>query len=128
MKKAHSVILNQSGVSLVASVFATRNGIASATKVDEYADGYAVKVTVTDQFGEGDFVVRSVRYDGSRRKLEVLFGVIQASVARSIPAFASVEENDKASFAEGDIIWLTDGDELVTVSDVVTIAAHKKVS
>lgn len=128
MKKAHSVILNQTGVSLVASVFATRDGIASATKVDDNSDGYAVKVTVNDQFGEGDFVVRSVRYDGSRRKLEVLFGAIQASVARSIPAFASIEENDKASFASGDIIWLTDGDELVIPSDAVTIAAHKKVS
>lgn len=126
MNKAHSVILNQTGVNLVASVFATRDGIASATKVDDFTDGYAVKVTANDQLQDGDFVVRSVRA-GSRRKLEVLFGVVQASVVRALPEFASIEENEKESFAEGDIIWLTDGNELVNVT-AVTLAAHKKVS
>lgn len=125
MNKANSVILNQTGVNLVASVFATRDGIASATKVEDFTDGYAVKVNAND-LKDGDFVVRSVRA-GSRRKLEVLAGVVAASVVSALPEFASIEENDKESFAEGDIIWLTDGNELVNVTDTV-IAAHKKVS
>jgi hypothetical protein len=128
MNKAHSVILNQTGVNLVASVFATRDGIASASKVDDYTDGYAVKVTANDQLKDGDFVVRSVRY-GSRRKLVVLFGRVDASVVRSLPEFDSAEEmNARESFAEGDTIWMTDGNELVNVANAVTLAAHKKVS
>jgi hypothetical protein len=128
MKNAHSVILNQSGGNLEASVIASRDGIASATKIDDYVDGYAVKAVVNDNFGADDFVVRSVRY-GSRRKLYVLFGEIPLSVARSLPNFdASEEANQKESFWEGDSIWLTDGAELVSLPNTVTIAAPKRIS
>jgi hypothetical protein len=128
MNKAHSVILNQAGVNLESSVITSSFGIASATKIDDYVGGYAVKTVVGDSFGAEDFVVRSVR-SGSRRKLIVLFGVVQASVARSLPTFdSSCEENQKESFGEGDIIWLTDGNELVSLPNAVTIAAPKRIS
>lgn len=107
---------------VVSTVLANRPGIASMSKIKDYAEGLAGKVSTAADFDpERDFVVNSIRNVDGRRKLVVLAGSISLADAKKVDGFDSIAENDKASFGPDDIIWLTAGDEPVAISDAVEL-------
>lgn len=116
-----SILLSDKHVT--GTVNASREGIASATKIDDYVDGIAFQVTTNPSFGEGDYVVHSIANSDGRRKVVVLHGVVSKEIAMAIPGFASIEENDVESFGVDSIIWMTDGDNPVELDGVCRIAA-----
>ena len=126
-KFTKSVVVSDVDGRLSASLFASREGVASAVKVPDFDSGRAVKVSSSESFGAADWVVRSV-VAGKRRLVEVVFGVVPASVARAIfgfevPGSTSDEAytNTAEIFRAGDRIWLTDGLAVATVPNAVPV-------
>ena len=115
--EAKTVILNQFGTSLRSAVVVSRRGIVNTTPVDDYLEGRAVKVAPSAPLGEGDCILRSVAA-GNRRKVEVLFGSVPASLARGIAGFLDIEENAGDSFEAGSCIWLGDAESGAEVASV----------
>lgn len=121
MTNSKSTLLSDHGNALEAKIYASRPGIATVTKIPDHVEGVAVKVTVSGELGEDDYVVRSVRA-GRGRKMEVLFGVVPASVATTIEGFNSdVSENRRSAFEAGSYIWLRTGDEVASIANAVRL-------
>lgn len=124
MTNSKSTLLSDHGNALEAKIYASRPGIATVTKIPDHVEGVAVKVTVIGELGEGDYVVRSVRA-GTKypaRKMEVLFGVVPASVASNIEGFKSdVSENRRSAFEAGSCIWLCTGNEVASIANAVRV-------
>lgn len=107
---------------VTSTVYASRDGIATATRIEDHIEGKAYKVSTTASFtDEADFVVQSVRNSDGRRKVVVLHGVVSNDVATAIPGFASIEENDRDSFGVESIIWMEPGDEPVILENLSNI-------
>lgn len=104
MEKSVNTVMLAEGT-LRSIVFASRPGIATATKVDDCFEGHAVKV-VAEGLAEGDYVVRSVRA-GNRRFVQILAGTMPTIEG------ATHADANRVDVADGDAVFLLSGATLV---------------
>ena len=117
-----SVVLADPESSLRSIVFASREGLAVAHKVDEAFPQQATKVTINqDAVAPGDFVVRSV-IAGSRRKFEILAmddrGVGFRRLLEMVPDVSR-------TFASQKLIEFANGETIIQLPEAITVATFK---
>ena len=117
-----SVVLADAEGSLRSIIFASREGLAVATKVDDAYPQQAVKVTINhDAIAPGDFVVRSV-IAGSRRKLEILAMDDQGVGFQCLLEMLPQQQQKYGCEA---LIEFAQGTTLVELPQAVVVAAFK---
>jgi hypothetical protein len=117
-----SAILAEPESSLRSIIFASRQGLAVATKVDDAFPQQAAKVTINhDAFAPGDFVVRSV-IAGSRRKFEILATDDQGVGLRCLLEMLPQQQQ---KFNGEALIEFDEGNCLVELPQAVIVAAFK---
>jgi hypothetical protein len=117
-----SVILADPESSLRSTIFASREGLAVAHKVDDAFPQQAVKVVINlDAIAPGDFVVRSF-IAGSRRKLEILAMDANGDGLRQLLAMT---QQDRRMYVDLKGIEFASGDTMINLPDAVIVATFK---
>jgi len=112
------VVTSDHDGALVSRIFASRPGLVT-TEPREHETGRAVMASIAG-LEQGDFVVRSVRA-GKRRSIQVLAGSVPADFAMRIAGFDDIEDNRLPAFDKGNVIVLTNGDDLVELHSAVLV-------
>jgi hypothetical protein len=119
-----SVVLAEPECSLRSIVFASRAGLAVASKVEDAFPMQAAKVTINhDAIAPGDFVVRSV-IAGNRRKFEILATDDQGVGFRCL---LDLLPQQQQKFHGQALIEFDEGTRLVELPQAVIVAAFKGV-
>jgi hypothetical protein len=117
-----TAVLAEPESSLRSIIFASREGLAVATKVDDAYPQQQAKVTINlNAIAAGDFVVRSV-IAGSRRKVEILATDDQGAGLRCLLQMLS--QHQPATHSET-LIEFAAGTRLVELPEAVIVAAFK---
>jgi len=117
-----SVILADPESSLRSTIFASREGLAVAHKVDDAFPQQAVKVVIdTEAIQPGDFVVRSV-IAGSMRKLEIM---AMDQTAEGLKRLLTLVAHEAKMFVNLTRIEFRNGDTLIVPADAVVVATFK---
>jgi hypothetical protein len=117
-----SAILSEPEGSLRSIIFASREGLAVAQKLDDAFPQQAVNVTINhDAVAPGDFVVRSV-IAGNRRKFEILATDDSGLGFRRLLAMLP---DVGRKFASQTVVEFVDGQSIVELPETVVVAAYK---
>jgi hypothetical protein len=117
-----SVVLAESEGSLRSIIFASREGLAIAHKVDDAYPQQVVKLTINrDAIAPGDFVVRSV-IAGTRCKIELL---AMDENGDGFQRLLEMLSQQQLSFECHTAIEFAEGTALVELPNAVVIAAYK---